>query len=297
MKILMKRNAEKKVSEQAEDKRIIMTDDLTSWNEDIGHPVLKQSLYKHLRKENMAYRKKNRVVRDWTESKDAAPEVKVEKEIKYVKPMTDGQAEYIASMAENQVVLCCGPAGTGKTAVSVMLACQYLAEEKIKKILITRPIVATSAKKLGAMPGDMGAKFDPYLLPILEQFNKYFGHRETREMFEQGKIESAPLELLRGRTFDDTFMILDEAQNAEFEQLQMFLTRIGNNSKLVINGDFEQTDLKYDAGAFEDCMDLLEGLPDIGVVELEEKDIVRSKIIKSILRALRGRSELDRRDK
>jgi phosphate starvation-inducible PhoH-like protein len=276
--------------------------DLESWNEELGHPVLKQSLYKHLRKENMAYKRKNRKVSHEVKESTSfstfdIPTEKVEKPIKFVKPMTKGQEEYIIAIADNSVVLCFGPSGTGKTSVATMLACQYLAEGKIKKILISRPIVGASVKTLGALPGDMSQKFDPYLLPIVEQINKYFGPFKAKEYLTNGIIESMPLELLRGRTFDDTFMILDEAQNAQFEQLQMFLTRIGQNSKLVINGDFEQTDLKYESGAFEDCVDLLYDVPNIAVVELDDNDIVRSPIIKSILRALRLRPELLKIDK
>ena len=212
--------------------------------------------------------------------------------VKYVKPMTEGQEDYIACMAEEPITLCYGVAGTGKTTVAVMLACQYLCEKKIEKILITRPIVATSVKVLGAMPGDLGQKFDPYLMPIYEQLNKYFGPMKAKKLLDEKVIEACPLELLRGRTFDKTFITVDEAQNCTFEQLQMVLTRIGKDSKLVINGDFEQSDLKYEQGAFEDCVDLLEDVPGVGVIELTEDDIVRSPLIKGILKALRGREKL-----
>ncbi len=209
------------------------------------------------------------------------------KSIKYVKPKTKGQAEYIRSIAENDITMCSGPAGSGKTACSVLLACQYYAEQRIDKILITRPIVGVSIKSLGALPGDLKEKYDPYLVPIIEEMYKYFEDKHlVDKMVREKKIESCPLELMRGRTFDNTFLILDEAQNCMYEQLKMFLTRIGDGSKMVINGDTDQTDLKYEAGGFDRVLSYLDGIEGIGVVTLTQADIVRNQIIKRILGAL-----------
>jgi len=220
-------------------------------------------------------------------------------QIKYATAKTPGQTEYIRLITENTVVLCYGPSGTGKTHLAIALACQYLAEGKIKKILLTRPIVGASVKTLGALPGDVREKIDPYLIPVIEEMNKYFSPNIVREYLTKGVIELAPLELLRGRTFDDCFMVCDESQNCTFEQIQMFLTRIGQNSKCVVNGDYEQTDLKWESEkyGFIDCIDLLDNVPNIGICKLTEADIVRSTIIKSILLALRHRDELYKKDK
>lgn len=210
------------------------------------------------------------------------------KSIKYVKPKTKGQIEYVTTITENEITLCYGPAGCGKSHISVNLACQYFAEQRVDKILATRPIVAASVKNLGALPGDIKEKTDPYLIPIIEEMVKYFGDRkEVESLIRTKHIEFAPLELLRGRTFDDTFMIVDESQNASYEQLKMVLTRIGEGSKLVVNGDVDQTDLKYDNDGFQTCIDLLKDVEGIGIVELTQADIVRNPLIKRILGALR----------
>lgn len=212
------------------------------------------------------------------------------KNIQYVKPKTEGQKELVRAIAENSIVLVCGPSGTGKTHLSICLACQYLSEGKIKKIILSRPIVSASVKNMGALPGSMREKIDPYLIPVIEEMKKYFSHQEVEKFIRDGIVELVPLEYMRGRTFDDAFMILDESENAEFAQLTMFLTRIGQNSKAVANGDIEQTDLVKNAGAFEEFLDLMENIKDIEVVELGEEDIVRNKLIKDILRAVARRT-------
>lgn len=210
-------------------------------------------------------------------------------EVQYVQPKTDGQEDLIAAISENSIVLVSGFSGTGKSHIAVSMACQYLAQQKVKKIVITRPIVAASSKTLGALPGELKEKFDPYLVPVLEIMKKYYSHTEVERFIRDKTIETVPLELMRGRTFDDAFILTDEAQNCSFEQLLMVLTRIGQNSKLVINGDTEQTDLKYDAGGFAKIMDMLDGIADIEIVEMLEEDIVRNKLIKDILKAVATR--------
>ena len=155
---------------------------------------------------------------------------------KTLRAKTENQIDYIETIKESSVTFCIGPAGTGKTAVAVGLACQYLLEERIKKIIITRPVVE-AGKGLGFLPGTFDEKIHPYLVPILEEMNIYLGKDRLEKLKEELIIEVCPLEYMRGRNFHQSFMILDEAQNATLEQIKMFITRIGRHSKAVINGD------------------------------------------------------------
>jgi phosphate starvation-inducible protein PhoH and related proteins len=205
---------------------------------------------------------------------------------KVLKPKSKNQDFYIKSMIDNDVTFCCGPAGSGKTALAVGLACQYLMEGRVNKIVITRPVVE-SGRGLGFLPGSLTEKILPYLIPIIEEMKLYLG----TETFNQSKginiIELCPLEYMRGRNFHESFMILDEAQNATFEQIKMFLTRIGSGSKAVINGDVTQTDLdERTDGGLDECMDRLENVKGVAICELSGSDIVRNKIIADILEAL-----------
>ena len=205
---------------------------------------------------------------------------------KVLKPKSKNQALYIKSMMDNDVTFCSGPAGSGKTALAVGLASQFLLEGRIEKIVITRPVVE-SGRGLGFLPGTLTEKILPYLIPIIEEMKLYLGS----DVFGQGKasniIEMCPLEYMRGRNFHNTFMILDEAQNATFEQIKMFLTRIGMNSKAVINGDISQTDLDdRSEGGLDDCMTRLAQVDGVGVCQLFGSDIVRNKIIADILAVL-----------
>ena len=151
---------------------------------------------------------------------------------KQLKPKTPNQANYLKGMSESDVTFCSGPAGTGKTAVAVGMGCEYLLENKISKIVITRPVVE-SGRGLGFLPGTLTEKVQPYLVPIMEEMKLYLGRETYNSMRETNAIEVCPLEYMRGRNFHDTFMILDEAQNATFEQIKMFLTRIGIGSTAV----------------------------------------------------------------
>ncbi len=209
------------------------------------------------------------------------------KSIKYVKPRTKGQAEYIRTIAENDITICHGMAGTGKSAIATIMACQYLAEGKVDRILITRPIVAASVKSLGALPGDIREKIDPYLTPLLLEIEKYFGKAKAGSLFRDESIEMGPLELMRGRTFDRCFMILDESQNCTLKQIKMFLTRIGEESKIVINGDDDQSDIPEGPVGLLECVERLEGVDGIGIAYLGVNDIVRNEIVKRVLGALR----------
>lgn len=199
------------------------------------------------------------------------------------KPITIHQRDYVMDIAENVVTFATGPSGTGKTAVAVGLACEYLAMDKVKKIIITRPTVETSDKGLGFLPGDMREKINPYLMPILEEMYKYFGEKETELMLHDGKIEISPLEFMRGRNFDDAFVLLDEGQNCTYQQIKMFLTRLGKTSKAIITGDIDQVDIRGRSG-LEVWTELLEEVDDVAIVRLTHQDIVRNKIVASILK-------------
>jgi len=203
-----------------------------------------------------------------------------------LKPKTENQAKYIRAMVESDVTICIGPAGTGKTTITVGLACQYLLEGKVSKIIVTRPVVE-SGKGLGFLPGTFQDKIHPYLVPIFEEMNLYLSKDIVEKLLREKKIEVCPLEYMRGRNFHDAFIILDEAQNATYQQIKMLITRMGSRSKCVINGDIEQTDLSDNlSGALEECVDRLDNLKGVGIVELERCDIIRNKIISRILERL-----------
>ena len=207
---------------------------------------------------------------------------------KTLEAKSENQTKYIDAIKDSDVTFCSGPAGSGKTAIAVGVACEYLLTKKIDKIIITRPVVE-SGRSLGHLPGTLTAKISPYLVPILEEMKLYLGVKTLEQMRAQNIIELCPLEYMRGRNFHNAFMILDEAQNATFEQIKMFLTRIGINSKAVINGDIQQTDLDHrDRGGLNICMDHLEDINGISVCALEGRDIVRNSIIAHILNKLKG---------
>jgi phosphate starvation-inducible PhoH-like protein len=206
---------------------------------------------------------------------------------KKLRAKTDNQSDYIRSMSEADVTFCCGPAGTGKTAVAVGLACQYLLQDRVQKIVISRPVVE-SGRGLGFLPGTLTDKVQPYLVPITEEMKLFLGRETYNSMRATNTIEICPLEYMRGRNFHDTFMILDEAQNATFEQIKMFLTRIGLGSKAVINGDLDQTDLRgNEYGGLHTCISKLDNLDGVAICELDSSDIVRHSIISDILNRLK----------
>lgn len=186
-------------------------------------------------------------------------------------------------MVEGDVTFCSGPAGSGKTAVAVGLACQHFLDNRIQKIVITRPVVE-AGRGLGFLPGSLTDKIQPYLVPVVEEMKLFLGVETYHSARSTNTIEMCPLEYMRGRNFHDTFMILDEAQNATYEQIKMFITRIGKDSKAVINGDADQSDLPYNLrGSLEDCVEYLYDVEGVGVAELDDSDIVRHKVISSIL--------------
>ncbi len=206
---------------------------------------------------------------------------------KKLSPKTENQRDYIVDMVESDITICTGPAGTGKTAVAVGLASEYILNNKVEKIIITRPVVEVGIRGLGFLPGSLDEKMQPWVVPLLEEMNKFLSKETVNSMRASDTIEIAPLEYMRGRNFHNSFMILDEAQNCTFEQIKMFLTRIGQKSKAVINGDIDQTDLHQEENALRECAKRLEGVRGLSICELTEQDIVRNSIISEILSRLK----------
>ena len=206
--------------------------------------------------------------------------------LKEFKPKTKNQANYVRAISENQITICNGPAGSGKTVVSVAMACSYLKRQEVEKIIICRPIVE-SGKGLGYLPGALDEKCAPFMIPIVECMYDYMGAMETEHLMHKKIIEVVPLEYMRGRNFHNSFMILDESQNATIEQLKMFITRIGNHSKCVINGDATQIDLPLiQAGGFFSLFTKLINIEDISLIQLQHEDIIRNRLISVILERL-----------
>lgn len=204
---------------------------------------------------------------------------------KPIKPKTVGQKKYIEAIKSNTIVLGVGPAGTGKTYLAVALAVKEFRSASISRIILTRPAVE-AGEKLGFLPGDLQDKVDPYLRPLYDALFDMFGAETFAKLVERGSIEVAPLAYMRGRTLDDSFIILDEAQNTTREQMKMFLTRLGANSKAVITGDVTQIDIldPHKSGLIN-AVKVLKGVESIETVQLTESDVVRNKIVKDIIKA------------
>lgn len=200
-----------------------------------------------------------------------------------LKPRSKNQQEYIRTIAENNITLCHGVAGSGKTHIAIGMAIEYLLEQKVGKIVITRPVVE-SGEKIGYLPGTAEEKLHPYLLPILDEIHHFISTGEYNSHKANNRIEVVPLGLMRGRNFHNTFIVADECQNASYDQLKMLLTRIGMNSKMILTGDNSQSDLtKMARGGFETITDALTELDGVGISKLDYGDIVRHPIIEKIL--------------
>ena len=204
---------------------------------------------------------------------------------KIVKPKTLGQKKYVDAIRKNTVVLGVGPAGTGKTYLAVAMAVKAFRAHDVSKIILTRPAVE-AGEKLGFLPGDLQNKVDPYLRPLYDALFEMLGAETFAKQLERGAIEVAPLAYMRGRTLDDSFIILDEAQNTTPEQMKMFLTRLGFGSKIVITGDVTQIDLPDSrrSGLIE-AMKVLKNVEDISINRFTEKDVVRHKLVQDIIKA------------
>lgn len=217
---------------------------------------------------------------------------------KPIRAKTVGQKKYIDAIRKNTVVMGVGPAGTGKTFLAVAVASAALRNKEFSRIILTRPAVE-AGEKLGFLPGDLQTKIDPYLRPLHDALYEMFGEA-YQKYIERGAIEIAPLAYMRGRTLDDSFIILDEAQNTTPEQMKMFLTRLGFNSKAVVTGDLTQTDLPDGKrSGLAEAVRILDGIDDIAVQRLTERDVVRHRLVQKIILAYEkyDRDKREKRDK
>tara|TARA_A100001515_G_scaffold3622_1_gene3638 strand:+ start:981 stop:1652 length:672 start_codon:yes stop_codon:yes gene_type:complete len=204
--------------------------------------------------------------------------------IKSLEAKTENQRDYIRAIVENDIILCSGPAGSGKSFIAAGIAAQHLHQNRIEQIIVTRPLVCTG-KDIGSLPGEMGEKIAPYLLPMKENLKHFLGQAYYGLYSNEGQIQYKPLEVMRGSTFHNSYMILDEAQNCTEDQIKMFVSRMGENSKVIINGDIEQNDLRGRSG-LEFCMNRLDRIDGIAICKLGYEDIQRNGIIGRFLRAL-----------
>lgn len=210
---------------------------------------------------------------------------------KPIKPKTVGQRKYIDAIKNNTVTIGVGPAGTGKTYLAVAAAVSAFRAKEISRIILTRPAVE-AGESLGFLPGDLQQKVDPYLRPLYDALYDMLGAENFQKCQERGDIEVAPLAYMRGRTLDDSFIILDEAQNTTCEQMKMFLTRLGFNSKAVVTGDVTQIDLpKGKTSGLKDAVKILKGIDDIAIRRLTAKDVVRHRLVQEIIKAYERNGE------
>ncbi len=207
---------------------------------------------------------------------------------------TLGQKEYAAAVRENELTLAVGPAGTGKTYLAMAMAVVALKNKEVERIVLTRPAVE-AGEKLGFLPGDMTQKVDPYLRPLYDALYEMMGVESYQRLTERGALEIAPLAFMRGRTLNDAFIILDEAQNTTPEQMKMFLTRLGAGSRCIVTGDTTQIDLqKGRRSGLVEAMDVLRGVQGVKIVELTAKDVVRHELVQRIVRAYEAYEEKER---
>ena len=204
---------------------------------------------------------------------------------KPVKPKTLGQKQYVDAIRNNMIVFGLGPAGTGKTYLAMAMAITAFKNNEVSRIILTRPAIE-AGEKLGFLPGDLQSKVDPYLRPLYDALYQIMGAESFTKNMEKGLIEVAPLAYMRGRTLDNAYIILDEAQNTTPEQMKMFLTRIGCNSRCVVTGDISQTDLPRDKkSGLAEAMEVLRNVSGVAVVELSARDVVRHELVQRIVRA------------
>uniref|UniRef100_A0A7C4CE89 PhoH-like protein n=1 Tax=Fervidobacterium thailandense TaxID=1008305 RepID=A0A7C4CE89_9BACT len=240
---------------------------------------------------------------DWTEfeyiveenEKISNPSEVYKKSVGKVKAKTEGQRKYLEAIEKNDIVFAIGPAGTGKTYLASAVAVDYLRSGKVQRIVLTRPAVE-AGEKLGFLPGDLAEKVDPYLRPLYDALIDMLGVEKFISLREKNVIEIAPLAYMRGRTLNNAFIILDEAQNTTYEQMKMFLTRMGFGSKVVVTGDITQIDIQERSGLVV-AQEILKDIDGIAFVYLTDADVVRHPLVKKIIRAYDRYEKLEREER
>lgn len=205
-----------------------------------------------------------------------------------VKGRSDNQKAYLKSINDNKMTFCVGPAGTGKTYLAIHMAAQMLQLEKVSKIVLCRPVVP-AGEDLGFLPGDVREKLDPYLRPLYDAFRDFLEPGQLKAYLDEETIEISPLSYMRGRTFNNSVIVLDEAQNSTVRQMKLFLTRMGRDSKMIINGDVTQIDLDHVNSGLIDACQLLQNVPGIGWAAMNNKDICRDSLVQKIVQVYEQR--------
>ncbi len=266
-------------------------EDINAFCEAIKFLINKYSLTKIIEKDDIISAVKENI--NISDSKIKSLNQLIRTPRKSVIARSNKQSDYIKALKENNIIISLGPAGTGKSFLAVSVGVTLLMEKKIDRVILSRPAVE-AGEKLGFLPGDMKEKVDPYLRPLYDALYELFGADKIDKKIASGEIEIAPLAFMRGRTLKNCFAILDEAQNATETQIKMFLTRIGENSKLIVNGDPSQIDLinKSQSGLIK-SQEILKNLKEIKIIEFDDKDVVRHPLVSKIIRAYQNKSTDD----
>jgi len=253
-----------------------------------GEKIIKD-LYITATNENLSEKKIHLLVRKYMgnheeqENMESSPDIKTPR--RAIKTQGKNQSIYIKTIRENDLCFGIGPAGTGKTYLAVAAAIEALQKQVVSKIILVRPAVE-AGERLGFLPGDLSQKVDPYLRPMYDALYEMLGFDQVNHLIERRAIELAPLAFMRGRSLNDSFIILDEAQNTTVEQMKMFLTRMGFGSKSVVNGDITQIDLPTDkVSGLKHAVEVLDGIEGIGIINFNHSDVVRHKVVQNIVEA------------